>query len=101
MGVAHTVREAAGRQAVKLSRYPRWYASKAHSYWYPVIGIGGGVSPDYYGSSRPKVLFVTVPKGYGCAGGSVQSPAGDPRWLGYRPIGHCAGKGIFVALQVT
>ncbi len=40
------------------------------------------------------MLFVTVPEGFRCAGGSVQSPAADPGWLGPRPKGQRAGIGI-------
>ncbi len=36
-------------------------------------------------SSRPRLLFVTIPEGFRCAGGSVQSPAATPAGYGYGP----------------
>ncbi len=73
-------------QAARLSLYPRGdmsgpfgYTSQARSRLVPCNWDRGRCFPWLVGSTRSKVLFVTIPEGFRCNRGSVQSPAVDPR----------------------
>ncbi len=62
--------------------------------WYLVIWIEGGVSLGLAGSSRARMLIVTIPGHFLSPGGSVQSPGEKPRWSRYWSMGLCHVMGV-------